>query len=212
MTPTGAEASSLIVVTDMDGGCATAPFARYALIQAGYANVRLLDGGTPAWAAANMDGLTSVGSRYLDGLAPDHTTVAPTTSLIFVAHEAVEQALDMSSTAQLVDCRAFTTNAGVLPPDYEGIAIPCLVRISSSDVVVEAGAGQRFKSASDLDALALQAGLVRSRPVITTCYFGVGAAVVATALEIAGWGGLRVHGGSLVEYAIRNGHVCPPPS
>src|SRR5687768_14506757 len=41
MAPTEAGASSLIVVTDMDGGCATAPFARHALLQAGYTNVRL---------------------------------------------------------------------------------------------------------------------------------------------------------------------------
>jgi hypothetical protein len=33
-----------VVVTDMDGGCATAPFARHALMHAGFANVRLLDG------------------------------------------------------------------------------------------------------------------------------------------------------------------------
>lgn len=44
----GARPSSPVVVTDMDGGGTTAPFARKALMHAGFDNVRLLDGGTPA--------------------------------------------------------------------------------------------------------------------------------------------------------------------
>lgn len=210
MTPTGAGTSSLVVVTDMDGGCATAPLARYALIRAGYTNVRLLDGGTPAWAATSTVGLTSAGSRYLDRPAPCHAAPAPAAASVFADHEAVERALGGSSTVQLVDCRAFATNTGVLPPDYEDLAIPCATRIPSTDVVADAGMGQRFRPPGELDALAGRAGLVRSRAVIATCYFGVGAAVVATALEIAGWGGARVHAGSLVEHAVRSGRVRPP--
>jgi 3-mercaptopyruvate sulfurtransferase SseA len=71
-------------------------------------------------------------------------------------------------------------------------------------VVEEAGAGLQFRPAGGIGAALRAAGIDPGRPTITTCYFGVGASVVATALEIAGFGGARVHAGSLVEYAVRN--------
>src|ERR687892_2884661 len=60
--------SSLVVVTDMDGGCTTAPFARHALMHAGFVNVRLLDGGTPAWRRGPV-GLTEREPRCLSARA-----------------------------------------------------------------------------------------------------------------------------------------------
>jgi len=55
-----------IVITDMDGGCTSAPFARHLLIDAGYPNVHLLDGGTPAWAQVHGHRLTDARPRFLE--------------------------------------------------------------------------------------------------------------------------------------------------
>jgi hypothetical protein len=44
------------------------------------------------------------------------------------------------------------------------------------------------------------------------CYFGVGAAAVATALELAGYVPARVYAGSVIEYAQRVGGTVNPKS
>jgi thiosulfate/3-mercaptopyruvate sulfurtransferase len=208
---TGAGSATPLVITDMDGGCATAPLARYALLRAGYRDVRLLDGGTPAWAA--VADLTAGDPRYLDeGGGGREAPAGAETDAFFADHEALLGALRDPGSAQVVDCRALAGNAGVLPPDYEGLEVPAGARVPSAAVVEDAGAGQRFRPAHELRRLLAQAGVDPARPKLATCYFGLGAAVVATAVEIAGWGGVRVHAGSLVEHAVRTGKVRPPPA
>ena len=202
----GAIWSSLVVVTDMDGGCTTAPFARHALLEAGFLDVRLLAGGTPAWCAAGGE-LTDAGPRYLGAdLVSDDAARAPARAggSVFATHAELMRALDDPAGAQIVDSRAVASNQGVLPADYEGLEVPASAFVPSTGVVEELGAGLQFKSAGKLGDVLRAAGIDPGRPMITTCYFGVGASVVATALEIAGFGSARVHAGSLVEYAARN--------
>jgi thiosulfate/3-mercaptopyruvate sulfurtransferase len=209
LAPTGARPRSLVVVTDMDGGCVTAPFARHALLRAGYADVRLLDGGTPAWAAAGL-ALTADRPRYLDERPPAASRGrAAARDRVFAGPAALARALARPGAAQVIDSRALPGNAGVLPPDYDGLEVSPAVRVPSRGVVEDGGAGLRFRSAGELDRLFREAGVARDRARITTCYIGPGASVVATALELAGWGGARVHAGSLVEHAVRRGWVRP---
>lgn len=209
---TGARAGSLIVVTDMDGGCTTAPFARHALLQAGCADVRLLDGGTPAWAAESTVGLTGEQPRFLDRRALPATSAHLGTAArtIFLDHEGFMEALRGPGGAQILDCRMGPTNADILPADYAALAVPVSAFVPPGSVLDASGAGARFATAASLRATFRQAGLDPSRPKVTSCYFGLGASVVATALEIAGEGAVRVHAGSLVEYAVRIGLVRPP--
>lgn len=210
----GADLRSLVVVTDMDGGCTTAPFARHALLEAGYLDVRLLAGGTPAWCAAGGE-LTDAAPRYLGaGLGSDDAASAPAREggSVFATHAELMRALDDPAGAQIVDSRALPSNRGILPTDYEGLEVPASAFVPSTAVVEEAGAGLQFRPAGRLGAALRAAGIDPGRPTITICYFGVGASVVATALEIAGISGTRVHAGSLVEYAARNRLIPRDPS
>jgi len=208
MARTGADPCSLLVVTDMDGGCTTAPFARHALLEAGFRDVRLLDGGTPAWRAAGGE-VTDAQPRHLDASTIDPSPPVAGGERVFAGlHELVSASRGRES-AQIVDSRAFKSNHGVLPDDYAGLEIPAAVHVSSSAVVEEAGAGLRFKQPSILARLFCEAGVDPRRRKITTCYFGLGSSVVAAALEIAGWGEVRPHPGSLVEYAVRHRLVRP---
>jgi thiosulfate/3-mercaptopyruvate sulfurtransferase len=193
-----------IVVTDMDGGCTTAPFARHALLAAGCTRVLLLDGGTPAWAAEARLPLPAAASRFLD---PGPADGAPPSSApaagVFADHDEVSVAAAGAGDAQLVDSRAMPGNDLFLPPDYAGLEIPCGAVLRSGEVVEESAAGQRFKRPEELARLCDARGIDRTRAKITTCYFGVGASVVATALELAGRAPARVYTGSLVDWSAR---------
>lgn len=209
MARTGADLDAPIVVTDMDGGCTTAPFARHALVSAGFADVRLLDGGTPAWTEAGGE-VTGAGPRVLDGVLD--RAPAPTEGErdgVFASLHDLTAALGDAGGAQVVDTRAVPDNEDVLPADYAGLAIPAHVVVPSVSVVEEAGAGQRFRSGDALRRVFADAGVDAGRPKIITCYFGLGSSVVATAMEIARQGGARSHPGSLVEYAVATGRVRP---
>lgn len=210
MAVTGTDPRSLVVITDMDGGCTTAPFARHALMNAGFEDVRLLDGGTPAWRDAG-GALTDAAPRRLDAEAT-HTPPqldASAADRVFASLDELGAALNEPERTAVVDSRAFRSNEGVLPADYAGLEIPAAAYVSSSAVVEEGGAGLRFKSPEALADLFAAAGVDPSRRKITTCYFGLGSSVVATALEIAGWGEARPHPGSLLEYAVKHRLVRP---
>lgn len=206
MAAAGAGASSLIVVTDMDGGCTTAPFARHALIHAGFTEVRLLDGGTPAWRRGGV-GLTEQRPRYLDAVAIRHplpSAVERTGSRdVFADYDMIRRALQDRKSAQIVDCRAERSNEGLLPPDYVGLEIPAPVHVPSSCVVEPADDALRYKREAELRAILKDAGVSPRGLKITTCYFGLGASVVSTALEIAAFAPILVYPGSLVEYAVK---------
>ena len=206
VTQTGACLSSPIVITDMDGGCTTAPFARHTLMDAGYTDVRLLDGGTPAW--RHESGATDAEPRYLDAFErPDPLPARAEPCRVFARYDDVVGVLGNRADAQVVDSRAEPSNEGVLPADYAGLAVPAAVYVSSSGVLEPAGAGLRFKSERELARIFGDAGVDAGRLKITTCYFGLGASVVATALEITAYGPVCVYPGSLVEYAVRRGLV-----
>src|SRR5262245_52308353 len=138
---------SPIVVTDMDGGCTSAPFARWLLRDVGYANVRLLDGGTPSWWLEHGRALTHREPRLLAlGAAP--SAVAPSVadaSPWFATFDDIRSAIEGRLAGQLLDCRAFASNNGVLPDDYGAVEIPCASIVRSTEVVEETDHGQRFR-------------------------------------------------------------------
>ncbi|MFP4360960.1 MAG: sulfurtransferase, partial [Alphaproteobacteria bacterium] len=165
-----------LVVTDQDGGVSTAPFARLALLDAGFAKVRLLDGGTPAWVAAGQP-LTAESPRVLG--AP--VAGAWARGGRFVDTAATRAAL-ADGWAHVVDARFAPTNERVLPPRFAQVRIPATAVLRPGEVIAERAGGPRLRAAAELRALAAARGLADGRPVIVTCHFGVGAAVVATAL------------------------------
>jgi len=184
-----------LVVTDQDGGVGTAPFARLALLDAGFADVRLLDGGTPAWAAAGGP-LTS--QRPWFAAAP--VVGEPACDGRFVDTATTRVALADGSAA-VVDARFVPKNDGVLPPRFADVTVPTTAVLRPGEVIEETASGARFKGADELRELAAARGLADGRRAIVTCHFGVGAAVVATALELAGVADVRVDRDSVLGWA-----------
>jgi 3-mercaptopyruvate sulfurtransferase SseA len=205
----GAGASSLIVVTDMDGGCTTAPFARHSLMHAGFTDVRLLDGGTPAWRRGPI-GLTGSEPRYLHAgtvpapPAPDVDRVS-----VFASYRWIKRVLEGRQLAQIVDTRVDRSNQGFLPPDYVGLEVPAAAHVPSDGVLEPADDALRFRREPELREIFDTAGIDRPALKVTTCYFGMGASVVATALEIAAFDPVLAYPGSLVEYAVKERLVQP---
>jgi len=191
----GIGADRPLVLTDQDGGVSTAPFARLALLDAGFANVRLLHGGTPAWVAAGLP-LTAAEARIID---------APRSGACrrrgrFVDNSATRRAL-ATAGARVVDARMTPENEAVLPARYRGVAIPAHVVLRPHEVLLETTAGLEFRSPSHLQALGRARGLDTAATVITTCHFGLAAATVATALELAGLGCPHADADSLLGWA-----------
>ncbi len=183
-----------LVVTDFDGGTTTAPFARLALIDAGFADVLLLDGGNAGWAAAGL-ALTAERPRFVTGAAS-----TPTDDGRFVSTATTWQAIACGA-ATVVDARAMASNDVILPARFAEVEIPTDVVLRPGEVVVEAAEGQRFRSPAELAAIARTRGIARNRPSIITCHFGLGAAAVATALEIAGHPAPAVDAASILGWA-----------
>ena len=184
-----------LVVTDQEGGVATAPFARLALLDAGCTDVRLLDGGTPAWAAAGRP-LTAERPRVAATRAPGE---APSADRL-VGTRATRAAV-ADPAAVVVDARVVPGNAGLLPARYADVAIPADAVLRPGEVIAERAEGARFHDRGTLRALAAHRGLLDARAVLVTCHFGVGAAVVATALEIAGRSDVGVDAASILGWA-----------
>lgn len=183
-----------LVMTDMEGGTATAPFARLALLDAGCTDVRLLDGGTPAWCEAGLP-LTDADPRFVDKPGAEDERRAGH----FIELDEVRRRL--ADGALLVDARLTTDDAAILGPAYADTAVPFAVRLPAGAVLRETCAGQRLASPTAIAAAAVAAGLTPGRPTIVACHFGVAAAAVATALQLAGWANVAVDRASVLGRA-----------
>ncbi|MFP4269536.1 MAG: hypothetical protein ACLFTL_03095, partial [Alphaproteobacteria bacterium] len=104
----------------------------------------------------------------------------------------------------VVDARFVASNAGILPERYAEMALPAGAVLRPGEVLEDRGLGQRFRPAAAIRELATARG-IGPGPVIVTCHFGVGAAVVATALELAGVGDVRVDAASVLGWACGRG-------
>ena len=160
---------------------------------------------TSTWAEGDRSpsGLSGVRAAVQRDLAP----VCPTRNASFSTRTRASSdlggccgAIADPSRAQLLDCRAQPGNHGVFPEDYRGVEIPCTCIVRSPEVVEDGPDGQRFGDPAHLAALLAERGVSSSANKIAACRFGIGAAVVATALEIVGCGPSGVCAGSLIDY------------
>ena len=170
----GVENDHPVVVYDAQGGTSAAR-AWWLLRYFGHQDVRVLDGGFPAWVAEGEPVSTAVP-------APAHGD--------FVARPGGMRLLDaadaanLAATGLLLDVRAPERYAGRTEPvDPVAGHIPGAVNVPTTTNLRADG---RFRSAEELRALYAAAGVDGTEEVAAYCGSGVTAAHDVLALEVAG--------------------------
>jgi thiosulfate/3-mercaptopyruvate sulfurtransferase len=202
-----------IVVYDMDGGATTAPFLRYCLLDAGFADVRLLRGGLPGWRNLHKLPVTDDGPRVLDSVPQSARAIDADPALnddpIFIGYKDFNARKNKVDT-QDIDARMGDNRFAGLPEDYGRVSIPATHRIAYGEIIEDKGFWQEFQDAESLSTLFNSHGLHTDREIITHCYFGMAACNIMTALELAGFPRGRVYAGGVIDYAVKSGLVSAP--
>jgi thiosulfate/3-mercaptopyruvate sulfurtransferase len=164
---------SLVVVYDSAGG-AQASRAWWTLRWAGLPNVRILDGGLPAWTAAGRPSSTHVAPRATHAgdvvLSPGHM---PTVE--------ADEAWALAKQSRLLDARPRSSYVG--EPGKAGTGhIPGAIHAASGDNI----AGGMFKSGDELRARFSSLGANGSAKIGVYCGSGNSAAHEIAAMAAAG--------------------------
>ena len=159
-------------------GLFSAPRVRWTLKAFGVADVKLLEGGLPAWLAEGRpveDGPVARQPRHFTARL-DHGAVAGLAE--------VRGALE-SGAAQVVDARAAARFEGAMPEPRPGLRaghMPGARNLPFGEVVRDG----RLADAGAIEAAFAMAGVDTGKPVIATCGSGITAAILALALEATG--------------------------
>ena len=144
----------------------------------GFKDVRLLNGGWPAWAAQN-----SAASRETPAVKEATPKLAAQADRLATK----EQVLDVvkKRDRQIIDARSEKEYCGVEKlTNRRGGAIPGARQLEWSDLLDPET--HRFKPAAELRKLFGQAGVALDRPTTTYCQSGGRASVMAFGLELMG--------------------------
>jgi thiosulfate/3-mercaptopyruvate sulfurtransferase len=185
-----------IVVYD-GAGLFSAPRVWWTLRTMGARDVRILEGGFPAWTAEGRpveDGPQRPRERRHFTARLDHSAVADLAQ--------VRRALE-SGSAQVVDARPADRFRGEAPEPRPGVRsghMPGSLNLPFPEIV-ENG---RLKAPDAVRAALDKAGVDPNRPVITSCGSGVSAAILALALESVGRPPKALYDGSWAEWGSRH--------
>jgi thiosulfate/3-mercaptopyruvate sulfurtransferase len=180
-------------------GLFSAPRAWWTLRVFGARDVRVLDGGLPAWRAAGLPLESGEAAR-----APAHfrARLEPGAAANM---DDVRAAL-ADGSAQVADARSAERFAGKAAEPRPGLPaghMPGARNLPMAQVLAQG----RMKAPQDVLAAFVQAGLDPDRQIITSCGSGVTAAVLNLALACAGKPQPRLYDGSWTEWASRGGAV-----
>ena len=192
----GIAESDTIVVYD-GVGLFTAPRVWWMFRSFGARDVRILDGGFPAWTAASL---------------PVETGAAPPKRKVFAAHfdRSLVLSLDEMKSAvsgrtiQVADARPADRFAGEVPEPREGVRAGHMPGAANVPFMALAEDG-RLKSAEALRKAFVDAGVDPDQPVVTSCGSGVTAAVLNLALETLGNRDTKLYDGSWTEWGSAEG-------
>ncbi len=169
----GINNDSIVVVYDNAGG-AQASRAWWTLRWAGVANVRVLDGGYGAWAAANRPSSNHVATQA--ARAGDVVLTAGCVPTI-----SAEQAADLAKQSQLLDARPRAAYVG--DPAKTGTGhIPGAINAPAGNNIADG----KFKASDDLHACFSSLGADPSMKIGVYCGSGNAAAHAIAAMSAAG--------------------------
>lgn len=165
----------------------------YWMLQAsGHNNVRLLDGGLPAWRDSGYF------TNCEPVIPPRRQFEAVSEAGWFVDADTVSQA--MASGGQIVDARGPARFSGREPDPREGVRaghIPGSVNIHYRDVLDNNG---KFQPVEVLSKIFENKKIDLSEPVICTCGSGITACIIAVAMTLGGARNVSVYDGSWAEW------------
>jgi len=196
----GIAAESTVVLYDSQSSRIAARM-HWTLRRYGHADVRILDGGARAWAAAG--GRQSVGE---EPVTPTRYRIASARDDIVADLDLVKRAL-ADSDAAIVDARApeFYTGASFGSKYRSDVRnaraghVPGAKNFFWADHFNEDGT---FKPVAELRAQYAAAGITPDRPVITYCHIGLqGATPWFVLSELLGFADVRLYDYSMAEWA-----------
>ena len=189
-----------VVAYDDGSGMYTAARAWWSLRQLGFEQVRILDGGLPAWIAAG--GAVESGEVSVDPVEPIElhpggwrATVEDVLAALPGDGAAGDGAAgdESAERVQLVDCRMDSTY------DAAGAHVPGATRLPSTRLF-DTPTGERL-APTQVRALADAAGIRPDGPTVLYCGGGVSASAVHAVLSDLGYRNLRVYDGSWSEWS-----------
>jgi thiosulfate/3-mercaptopyruvate sulfurtransferase len=198
MTRLGIGDGMKIVVYD-GGGLFSAPRVWWTFRLFGVEDVKILDGGLPAWRAAGLPTESGTVARRTAKFTPrfDPGRVADLAR--------VEQAL-ATAEAQVVDSRSAERFRGEAPEPRPGLRsghMPGSKNVPVSSLVEDG----RLASPEKIRAALAKGGVDPDRPTITSCGSGVSAATLWLALDAIGKPPAALYDGSWTEWG---GHSDKP--
>ncbi|WAP70317.1 3-mercaptopyruvate sulfurtransferase [Jiella pelagia] len=158
----------------------------------GAKDVRLLDGGFPAWQAAGLPVETGEA-------APKSAHFTPSLDERAAVRLAEMQEIVASGSFQIADARPAERFAGEAPEPREGVRAGHMPGAANLPFVL-LGEDGRLRSPEELRKAFVEAGIDPQRPVVTSCGSGVTAAVINLALESLGNHASRLYDGSWTEW------------
>lgn len=191
----GIRQSSILVVYD-SLGIFSSPRVWWMFKAMGFENIAVLDGGLPAWKAADF----AIESGQPGAQpAPGDFIACYQSALICDASEVLQATQSADHT--IIDARPAGRFSGEIPEPRAGVrsgAMPNAKNLPATEILLE----QKMKNAYQL-ALLFEALTPKHKRVIFSCGSGVTACILALGATLAGYKNLSIYDGSWSDWGSR---------